>query len=279
MDFLNFCQAHGIIISAPPPVGVWKRYPTTDHPKKRNGAIKYMGTHAFVQNHALETEVSIWRGELSVNATQRDLHALINKAEQERIHMQREAAAKAASILKQCVFAKHDYLKAKGFEEEEGNVLAADGKQTLVIPMRVGNNLVGCQLIDQEGKKKFLYGQRTSGAEFVFNNKGHHILCEGYATALSVRAALKALKRRYTIHVCFSAGNMKKVASTLNGGMVIADNDESQTGEKAAKDIGWPYWMSEIVGEDANDAHKRLGLFRFSQGLVKSLNQLAPIYG
>ena len=149
---------------------------------------------------------------------------------------------------------------------------AFDGKQFLIIPMRVDGGLVGCQIIDREGGKKFLYGQRTAGAEFCFDNKGPHILCEGYATALSVRKALKNMKKRYTIHVCFSAGNMKKVASAIEGkGLVVADNDESGTGERVAKEIGWKYWISDKPGEDANDFHQRLGLFRFSQSLLDVL--------
>ena len=135
--------------------------------------------------------------------------------------------------------------------------------------MRVGHQLVGCQVINEEGGKKFLFGQRTSNAAFVFDNKGPNILCEGYATALSVRAAMKALKRRYTLHVCFSAGNMKKVASTLPNGFVIADNDLSRTGQNTAEAIGWPYWMPSESSMDANDVHQRDGLFKFSQSLGK----------
>jgi hypothetical protein len=39
-----------------------------------------------------------------------------------------------------------------------------------------------------------------------------------------------------------------------------------------AKEIGWPYWMSDQVGEDANDFHMRLGLFKFTQSLTPLLN-------
>ena len=95
------------------------------------------------------------------------------------------------------------------------------------------------------------------------------MLCEGYATALSIKAAMKGLKRRYTLHVCFSAGNMKKVAANLPSGFVVADNDASQTGQKTAEQIGWPTWMPDAVGMDANDTHQRDGLFRFSQSLGK----------
>jgi putative DNA primase/helicase len=138
--------------------------------------------------------------------------------------------------------------------------------------MRIDGKLFGCQLIDEDGKKKFLSGQKTSHSTFVIDNKGTNVLCEGFATALSVQAAMKSLRRRYTIHVCFSAGNMAKIARDLEAGVVVADNDASGTGEKTAKDIGWPYWMSKTVGNDANDDHKEMGLFKFSQSLLKAFS-------
>lgn len=271
MDFITCCKLHGILIDSLPRMGVWRRYPTEDHPHKRNGAVKFMGDHGFIQNHATETEVSVWKPDTPQDFDRAKLMRDVKAAEERTLRMQRDAAGKAAWILDQCRFGKHDYFKSKGFEDEEANVWVHDGHHILVIPMRIDGRLVGCQLIDQHGVKKFLLGQKTSGAEFVFDNKGTHILCEGYATALSVRMALKSLKKRYTLHVCFSASNMVKIAAALDGGFIIADNDESGTGERVAKQIGWQYWMSDKVGEDANDAHQRLGLFRFSQSLTRSI--------
>ena len=270
MDFLNFCAAHGILLDHYPPVGVWKRYPTEDKPRKRNGAVKFMGDHGFVQNHATDVEVSVWKSDGN-NTDSEKFVKLARKADDDRLLMQRDAANKAAVMLKQSGYGRHPYLKAKGFEEEEGNIYVLNGLHYLLIPMRVDGRLVGCQVIDEAGGKKFLFGQRTSSAEFCFDNKGFHILCEGYATALSVRHVLKSYKRRYTIHVCFSAGNMKKVASTIDSGFLVTDNDESGTGERVAKEIGWPYWMSDVVGEDFNDTHLRVGLFRAGQSLIKAM--------
>lgn len=266
MELVDFCRAHGIIIDAPPPIGYWKRYHTVDHPKKMNGAVKFMGDHAFVQNHAIDTEVSIWKPDSINESKRRDYVLLAQKAEQEKIRMQEKAAAKATELLKASVLAKHPYLKAKGFPDEQGWV----NEDKLIIPVRVEGELVGCQIIDETGTKKFLYGQRTSGASFDFDNKGKHYHCEGYATGLSLRHALRSLKRNYVIHVCFSAHNLLKLAQKF-GGYVIADNDESGTGERIAKQTGLPYWMSDVVGEDANDAHQRLGLFKFTQSLTQSL--------
>ena len=142
--------------------------------------------------------------------------------------------------------------------------------------MRIGGRLVGCQLIDEAGGKKFLSGQRPGNAEFIFANGGSHYLCEGYATALSARHALRNLKRRYTLHVCFSASNMAKVAAGCRAGVVLADHDASGTGERIAREIGWPFWMSDHVGEDANDFHRRAGLFALAQQLAGLLRGVAP---
>jgi phage/plasmid primase-like uncharacterized protein len=273
MDFVQFARSHGIIINELPPVGVWKRYPTEDHPRKRNGAVKYLGTHGFVQNHALSTVTSLWKPD-SIDRLNLDIRSIVisqAQADQQRKKLATEAVGKAVRMLNDSGYSTHEYLASKGFPDEQGSVLRIDNKPVLLIPMRCGKSLVGVQQIWEDGTKKFLYGQRTSGATFTFDNKGVNIVCEGYATALSVRAAMKQLKRRYTLHVCFSAGNMVRVAEGLEQGLVIADNDESGTGQKAAEEIGWPIWMSDQVGEDANDYHRRVGLFGFSQSLTQSM--------
>ena len=271
MDFLTFCRVQGILIDHLPLMGEWKRYPTEDHPRSRNGAVKYLGTHGFAQNHALSTEVSLWQSEEKYDLKkQESISKLVQDAEREKLTRQKAAADKAAFILKNAQFAQHQYLKDKGFPDEHGYVFLSEGISLLVIPMRVKNALVGVQLIDPDGNKRFLFGQRTSNAEFIFDNKGPHIFCEGYATALSIRLALKNLKKRYTIHVCFSAGNMLKVSDGMEG-HIVADNDESKTGENTAKRIGLPFWISEIIGEDFNDFQRRLGLFKAGQSLTQSL--------
>lgn len=273
MDFIQFARSHGIIINELPEIGVWKRYPTQDHPRKRNGAVKYLGTHGFVQNHALSTVTSLWKPD-SIDRLNLDMRSIVisqAQADQQRKKLATEAVGKAVRMLNDSGYSTHEYLASKGFPDEQGSVLRIENKPVLLIPMRCGKSLVGVQQIWEDGTKKFLYGQRTSGATFTFDNKGVNIVCEGYATALSVRAAMKQLKRRYTLHVCFSAGNMVRVAEGLEQGLVIADNDESGTGQKAAEEIGWPVWMSDRVGEDANDYHRRVGLFGFSQSLTQSM--------
>ena len=269
MHLLDFCRMHGVILDREPPIGVWKRYPTEDKPMHRNGAVKHMGTHAFIQNHATMTEIEVWHAEGDAVMDPNKARKAVEAAARDIRQKQQESARKAASILNQCQIGFHPYLVKKGFKDEQGNVWKTDDGLLFVIPMRVGYQLVGCQIIKEDGEKKFLFGQRTSGAYFCFDNRGPNILCEGYATALSIRAAMKALKRRYTLYVCFSAGNMEKVSASLPSGYVVADNDASGTGERTAKKIGWPYFMPPQVGQDFNDFHIAEGLFKASQALGK----------
>ena len=102
MDFVQFARSHGIIINDLPPVGVWKRYPTEDHPRKRNGAVKYMGTHGFVQNHALSTVTSLWKPDSSDRLNSVDMRSIIisqAQAEQQRRKLATEAVGKAVRML------------------------------------------------------------------------------------------------------------------------------------------------------------------------------------
>jgi putative DNA primase/helicase len=135
-----------------------------------------------------------------------------------------------------------------------------DGKSLLVLPMRIGGNLAGVQLITEDGEKKFLYGQRTQGASLTMDAKGIPIFCEGMATALSVRQAMRLVKVRYRIECCFSAGNLKTISGRFPDGLIVADNDKSETGLRCARDTGKPYWISSAVGDDFNDYHIREGI-------------------
>lgn len=270
MMFEDFARIHGLVIRSLIP-GKWVRCATEDKPRSRNGAYKYMGDVGFVQNWATMTEAAVWKAEGESRAVAQRISQVANQAAAESAAQARNAALKAQKILSECELATHPYLAAKGFPDEMVNVWNRESDNVMVVPMRMGQRLTGCQLISPEGDKKFLYGQRSGGAEFVMGQRGTHVLCEGYATALSSQQALRNLKTPYVLHVTFSAGNMKKLAATLPGGLVIADNDASGTGERVAREIGWPYWMSDEVGEDANDYAQRRGVFALAMGIKKAM--------
>jgi phage/plasmid primase-like uncharacterized protein len=270
MTFEDFARLHGVIVSRLVP-GKWVRVATEDKPKSRNGAYKFMGDVGFVQNWATMTEAATWRAEGDSKEVAQRVQRIANQASQESAAQARKAALRASAILAECELAPHPYLASKGFIDELVNVWNRETDNVMVVPMKVGRNVVGCQLIKPDGDKKFLYGQRSGGAEFVMGQKGLHILCEGYATALSTQQALRNLKLPYVLHVTFSAGNLKKVAATLPTGLVIADNDASGTGERVAREVGWNYWISDTVGEDANDYAQRCGVFALAMGIRKAM--------
>lgn len=262
MTFFEFATAHGLIIKSLE-VGRWVRVPTVDHPRSKNGAYFFDGDYGHVQNWAEMTACESWREDKPMTSRDTELQRARMEASRkahaaERQAMQRQAAQKAAAIIKQARIEQHAYLDSKGFSEAVGLVWYPDEETNLlVIPMRIGEAVVGFQMIDRHGNKKFLKGQRTSGAEHVFGSAGIDIWCEGYATARSIHTALTSLKTLCRVHACFSAGNLERMA---NRGVVVADNDASQTGEKAAQATGLPYWMPPETGWDFNDYHLSRGL-------------------
>lgn len=276
MTFEDFARLHGLLITRVI-AGKWVRVPTEDKPKHRNGAYKLLGTIGYVQNWATQTEPAVWHADGSPNAEAAAMRVqqVANLAAAEARANAQKAAQRAERILSECELAPHPYLASKGFPDERVNVWNRETDNVMVIPMRHGLRLIGAQLIKPDGDKKFLYGQRSGGAEFVMGQRGMHVLCEGYATALSTQQALRNLKATYTLHTTFSAGNMKKVAEGLPMGLVIADNDASGTGERVAKEIGWPYWISDVVGEDANDMAQRAGVFALAMGIKRVIQGAA----
>jgi putative DNA primase/helicase len=268
MRFEEFARVHGLIVRHLIPHR-WVSTPTEDHPTKRNGRYKFLGDVGWVQNWATMDRPEMWRSDVV-----RPAYIQVREradADRERQEAASKAASKAGWIMHQTKLGTHSYLDRKGFPDEEGNIWDRDGERLLVIPMRSAGKIVGCQLINSNGEKKFLYGQSTKGASFLMDAKGIAVFCEGYATALSVREAMKAIKVRYSIHVCFSAGNMKDVARGIKGGFVVADHDASGTGQRVALEIEKPYWLGPTIGQDFNDYWLQEGTFRASQSLKKFL--------
>jgi len=276
MNFEQFAHAHGLVIRDFQR-GRITRCSTTSHPGKRNGAFYYDSDFGWVQDWAVHPEIIIWKSDKVLSPFDLQEQKLRMEASKkayrtEQSRGQAVAAKKAEFILSQCHLDISKYLGAKGFPELLGNMWMRDGKDPLlVIPMRVGRDLVGMQLINPDGSKMFLKGQRCNGAEFKIGQGAMQIWVEGYATGLSVAAAMDALSVPCTIHCCFSAGNMQKLAIEVGKGLVIADNDASQTGEKAAIATGLPYFLPDVAGWDFCDLLKNRKKFAASQELKKVL--------
>jgi len=264
MSFQEFAEQHGLIIGSLVH-DRWTRVSTKDKPNKKNGSYIYDGNSGAVQNWAVHEKPVSFKGKHDPLHIIRKPKIVIDISGN-----QTRATSKAAYILGSALKKPHPYLVKKGFPEEKGWVW----NDLLVIPMRIDGDLVGCQLIDAEGNKKFLSGQKTKKASAIFDNKGPVILCEGYATALSIRRALKAIRSRYKIVVCFSAGNLSEMAKTYPDSVLVADHD--QIGIRVSKQIARPYWISPNQGEDFNDYELRVGADiagKALSNLIKNIRQ------
>ena len=207
--------------------------------------------------------------------------------------LEEECAQRAAQEAERLVFASdtlykpHAYLKAKGFPNEQG-LVAPSGE--LLVPMR--NYKTGAiqsiQFISADGEKKFLPGGRTGEAVHRVGRGRERFYCEGLATALAIRDALRTLYREAEAWVCFSAANMLKVAQSKRRAWVVADHDYARcrerecrwrgeykgatcplcgnesmvppAGQTYAARTGLPFWMPETIGEDAADVFLHQGV-------------------
>lgn len=273
MSFVDFARAHGVEID---PASLYaseriRRCPTTDKPKSTNGAFFWDGGRGWVFNWSGEARVQWYDDPQAKPWTEAEKQAWAAKrraASREHERRQQGAAHHAATLLRTTVPQPHDYLIRKGLPLVDGLVLP-DG--ALLVPMRSlnTNELQGAQVIrwvpeEMKWDKKMVPGMRAKGAVLRLGSKTalETILCEGYATGLSIEFAARQMRLNASVLVCFSDSNMVHVASLLTKGrrIVFADHDTSGAGERAARETGLPYCMSPFEGEDANDVHKRGGL-------------------
>ena len=278
--FIDFARAHGVDIDPARfyPSDKIRRCGTVDKPRSLNGSYLWDGQRGWVFNWSDEAR-TIWY---------EDPHAKPWTPEEKRAYMLKRqvanadkdsayerAAQRADSVLHSAKMGKHGYLELKGFPDEEGLVL----EDHLLIPMRnvATNKLQGYQSIHWDGverkwHKKMLTGMRARNAVHYMGDRTapEAWLVEGYATGLSLHAALRSVGLKASVVVCFSAGNLVAVSDQIQGRKFIyADNDESQTGERSAIETGLPWTMSDTVGHDANDDHKKGGLFAVVAKIMK----------
>jgi len=276
VNFTDFARTHGVeIANLRCGDRIW-RCSTTEHPRSTNGAYFFDGTRGWVQNWETGEPAQWWNDAKAQPWTEVEKRQWAKRREGERLERERNArrAAEIAAELIACAsLGEHGYLKSKGLGQCLGLVTP---DHVLVVPMRSidTNELRGAQkisLVENEWRKKFIFGTRAKGAVLRIGPEraAESILVEGYATGLSVDLAARKLCMRAAIYVTFSADNLAHVAQLIGGRRyVIADNDESGTGQRVAEATGLPWAMSERTGEDANDLHQRAGLMAVARLLM-----------
>jgi len=268
MNFIQFARGHGVEIDSLIISDKIIRTGTTLHPKSKNGAYRFNGKFGWVQNWEHGDLVHVFGGKIKeFSEAEKKEWARRKRLQDEAIDRKYQQASKDAQIIIQsCTLKNHGYLSYKGFTEAQGLVTEDD---ILIIPMKsLSGTLQGIQSIkwiedDRKYQKKMMYGMRAKGSVFRFgSNKAlETILCEGYATGLSIKMAVDRMRISASVLVCFSDGNLVEIAKSMNPKTtyVFADNDISQAGEKCAVKTGLPFCMSDEIG-DANDLHQLKGL-------------------
>jgi len=271
MTFHEFAASHGLVLRGLE-MGKIIRCSTTDNTKSKNGAYLFEGDWGFVQNWGLHESPIIWQDK-GVEDTPKFREKVKNsqiKHSKERALNAARAAEKAVEMLANCSLEISTYMAKKGFADTCFNMLERDNDYPLlVIPMRKDGRIVGCQTIDHEGGKKFLFGMVTKGASFTIGSGSVTLLVEGYASALSLQLALSKIGIKYKILICFSAGNVAHIAKSNPNAIIICDHDKSLVSQTMATKSGLRYWVPPDIGSDVNDTHMSLGLFKLSQMLKK----------
>jgi putative DNA primase/helicase len=192
-------------------------------------------------------------------AIQRQRQEIERNAEEAAKH--KAAADKARFIWNNATLAtaSHPYLIKK---RVKSHTLRLSRNNTLVVPIYdESKELVNIQFISETGGKMFLSGGKKKGCFSVIGKPygiSQILICEGFVTG----ASLYESTGNFTV-VALDAGNLEPVALVIrklysNSQIVICgDNDESGTGQKAARAaalaVGGKYILPATVGYDWND--------------------------
>lgn len=281
------CRAAGIKLpKRQPQPGRWTRTDTEERNGKGDAEVMLHDDRAGVsvvnwqtgQRHTVRVS-----GETTGTAPARKRDPAREQEERE----ERESVARiCAEIVKGCEQGKHPYLAAKGFPDELGLIHEAPWRHfpagrlgealakalpqgdgpLLIIPGRIGRQITTIQFITPAGDKKNILRGVMGGASHRIAAGRETWVCEGIATALSVRAALRLLGRSATVLSAFSAANVAKVASGIPGAIIAADHDKPLpqlhglgAGEFHATASGCRWTMPPEMG-DFNDWHQSDGL-------------------
>lgn len=263
--------------------GKWRRCPTEDHPRKRNGAyILHPDGRGYWRNWALDDGVNAWADDNATQAKPMDMERI--KAQRDRERQYRIQSVRSARQFwnnSRPLSLPHAYIAKKGLLPLGcAGLRVNDG--LLVIPVMLGDSLISVQTIDAEGSKKFWPGAPVKSGSFILHRDRFAItiFCEGLATGLALFQSVKNAR----VIVCFNAGNLLDVTQYLKptGSVVFAaDNDHKtkvlrgfnpgiEKATNAAELIGAGVAYPEgIEGSDWDDWLREIG-----EGAARKLERL-----
>ncbi|BCH32618.1 hypothetical protein MesoLjLc_45480 [Mesorhizobium sp. L-8-10] len=302
---LQACANVGIL---PPKARGYGRWLKTDtlagKSGKGDGRVVVNDSNVTAWNWQTGEKATVWLKDKPTAVERRQMAQQIEEAKAQKRARAKRVSASASRLVDAAQLSTHPYLVGKGFREEKALVVGADavislatdsvtgisGKylvpegaaRAIVISARIGTMVSSVQLIWEDGTKKFLFGGEMSGASHRISRGGSTWLCEGFATGLSLRAALKGLGLSATILCCFSAYNVVVIARSITGRCFIAaENDKPiaqygglGTSEYFARQTSRPF-LKPLVGSDINDMHMSEGIFAVQRHIANFLKGAA----
>ena len=174
-------------------------------------------------------------------------------AERQRQASAQNAKQRAGRMLREAKLATHPYLASKGFPAELGFVY--DGLlllpiRELIWTSRTVGGLRSLQTITPDGEKRYLFGSDLMGGGIRLGAQYPREIfyCEGYATALSIREALRALPGdEWAVVACMSSAGLGHEAARHGRGTrrrprwgyVLADHDDWLCANHEVKPHRW----------------------------------------
>lgn len=169
---------------------------------------------------------------------------------------------------------KHPYLIRKQIQAYNLRVI----RNTLVIPMYDElDQILSLQYISPDGKKRFLKGGTTRGAQYTFGYdqitlSGSMYLCEGFATGASIYEAL-----HIPVICAFNTGNLSSVAMSIrqaypSAKMIIAGDNDGYSEINPGK-------ISAMKAAHKVNAQVILPIFTCSDSQPTDFNDLAILEG
>ncbi len=221
------------------PDGKWRRCPTEDHPRKKNGAyILFPDGHGLYRNWAMHERAIAWQDGTEAKISpidQRRMEAIRARERDERM----KAIQRARDLWAQAQpYQPHTYLADQGIRSEgcaglrtwTGEVWLDENNRAsdkwLCVPIFWRKSLINVQRIGSNGTKRFVAKAPVKGGSFVIEREraALTVFVEGLATGLAVYQCM----RHARVIVAFDAGNLLPVVEEAKpSGMVCiaADND------------------------------------------------------
>lgn len=239
MTFGEFLRAQGLVPRTIAPDGRWRRCPTVDKPKRRNGSYKLApdGCIGWAQNWATQAEPVVWRADGEAPPASYDPGRMRSAWAAER-GKRRQATTAARRFYAECppLRGGHPYLEAHELDVRGCYGLRVDKGGWLVVPAYRRGRLVSVQRIAPDGTKRFWPGASVRGACYLVERRHATITvyCEGLATGLAIYAAAPLTR----IVVAFNAGNLARVLEPRAGLAVVAADNDHETEERTGANPG-----------------------------------------